>query len=181
MFLGVNMYYQQQPFYPVPPGAPPTGAPPNREDQLRLYEEQRMREKEEIKRREAEERKRRDFEEQKRRLQSMNVLNPKVGGAGAVAMETLIGFTPSPKSKPKATPTTTLPITTAEQAPPPLTATMAPPTPPVSIKTATTINTTSGKRLLICFIYLLYSWLEVILFGKFSVSIAIRQNKNPPF
>ena len=47
------MYYQQQPFYPVPPGATPT-----REEQLRLYEEQKMREKEEIKRRETEERKR---------------------------------------------------------------------------------------------------------------------------
>ena len=51
------MYYQQQPFYPVPSGATPT-----REEQLRLYEEQKMREKEEIKRRENEERKRRDYE-----------------------------------------------------------------------------------------------------------------------
>ena len=141
------MYYQQQPFYPVPPGATPT-----REEQLRLYEEQKMREKEEIKRRENEERKRRDFEEQKRRLQSMNVLNPKVGGAGAVAMETLIGFTPSPKSKPKATPTTTPPITTSEQAPPlSTTMTMIPP-PTVSNKTE--VNTTSGKIYIYIFIYL---------------------------
>uniref|UniRef100_A0A1X7SZW0 Uncharacterized protein n=1 Tax=Amphimedon queenslandica TaxID=400682 RepID=A0A1X7SZW0_AMPQE len=53
VFVGVNIYYQQQPFYQVPPGAPPTGALPNREDQLRLYEEQRMKEKEEIKRRKS--------------------------------------------------------------------------------------------------------------------------------
>ncbi|XP_019862012.1 PREDICTED: mucin-5AC-like isoform X1 [Amphimedon queenslandica] len=79
----------------------------------------------------------------------MNVLNPRVGGAGAVAMETLIGFTPLPKSKPKATPSTTTPtITTSKQAPPPLTSTLTPPTPPpASIKVATTITTTSGPSI----------------------------------
>ena len=81
----------------------------------------------------------------------MNVLNPKVGGAVAVAMETLIRFTLMPKSKPKATPTTTLPITTSEQAPPlSTTMTMTPP-PTVSNKTTTTINDTSSK----IFIYFL--------------------------
>ena len=59
---------------------------------------------------------------------------------------TLIGSTPLPKSKPKATPTTTLPITTSEQAPPlSTTMTMTPP-PTVSNKTTTTINDTSSHR-----------------------------------
>ena len=83
----------------------------------------------------------------------MNVLNPKVGGAGAVAMETLIGFTPLPKSKPKATPTTTPPITTSEQAPP-LSTTMTRTPPPPTVSNKTEINTTSGKIFIYLFIYL---------------------------
>ena len=64
---------------------------------------------------------------------------------------TLIRFTQLHKSKPKATPTTTLPITTSEQAPPlSTTMTMTPP-PTVSNKTTTTINDTSSK----IFIYFL--------------------------
>ena len=67
---------------------------------------------------------------------------------------TLIRFTQSHKSKPKATPTTTLPITTSEQAPPlSTTMTMTPP-PTVSNKTTTTINDTSSK----IFIYLFIFW-----------------------
>ena len=68
---------------------------------------------------------------------------------------TLIRFTQSHKSKPKATPTTTLPITTSEQAPPlSTTMTMTPP-PTVSNKTTTTINDTSSKIFIYLFIYFL--------------------------
>ena len=117
-----------------------------------------MREREEIKQRETEERKRRDFKEQIKRLQSRNILNPKVGGAGAVAMETLIRFTPSPKSKPRATPTTTPPITTSEQAPPLSTIMTMTPPPTVSNKTTTTINDTSSKIFIYLFTPYLFFW-----------------------